>query len=318
MSETVPIVDAAGVGVGVAATRRVAAALGEACRGTGFFLVVNHGIAPGLRDELFATARAFFALPHAAKDAASIRHSPHNRGYVGLSEEQLDPTRPADNKEAFNVGLEIAPDDPELGAGVPFRGMNLWPDSPEFREATLAWFAACHELGMRLHRAFAMDLGQDEGFFEDKLDRPIATLRLLRYPCGGDPGVLGAGEHTDYGNLTILATDGAPGLEVRRRDGAWLEVPDVKGALVCNIGDCLMRWSNGTYVSTPHRVRSPARERYSAAFFLDANPGAVVEALPGTTGPGRPALWPPITSAAYLRERLDATYAHRGAEPAKG
>lgn len=311
MNETIPVVDADGVGVDPVATRRVAAALGEACRGTGFFLVVNHGIAPGRRDGLFAAARAFFALPHASKDAASIWRSPHNRGYVGLAEEQLDPTRPADHKEAFNIGLELAPDDPELAAGVPFRGINLWPEAPGFRDATLAWFAACHDLGMRLHRAFALDLGQEEAFFADKLDRPIATLRLLRYPTGGDPGVLGAGEHTDYGNLTILATDGTPGLEVRRRDGGWVEVPDVPGALVCNIGDCLMRWSNGTYASTPHRVRNPARERYSAAFFLDPNPDAVVAALPGTTGPDRPAGWPPVTGAAYLRERLDATYAHR-------
>ncbi|WP_376090296.1 2OG-Fe(II) oxygenase family protein [Roseomonas sp. CCTCC AB2023176] len=125
--------------------------------------------------------------------------------------------------------------------------------------------------------------------------------------------MLGAGEHTDYGNLTILATDGTPGLEVRRRDGRWLDVPDVPGALVCNIGDCLMRWSNGTYASTPHRVRNPARERYSAAFFLDPNPEALVAALPGTTGPSRRANWPPTTGAAYLRERLDATYGHRAA-----
>ena len=165
---------------------------------------------------------------------------------------------------------------------------------------------------MRLHRAFAQDLGlPDDGHFDRLLGRPIATLRLLRYPGGGDPSALGAGDHTDYGNLTILATDGVPGLEVRRRDGTWIEVPDIPGALVCNIGDCLMRWSNGTYASTPHRVRNPARERLSAAFFLDANPDALVAALPGTTGPGRPALWPPVTSAAYLRERLDATYAHR-------
>ncbi len=312
MTDELPLVDATGLGTDPGATPRVAAALGAACRNTGFFLVANHGIPDHRRTALFDAARAFFAQPFAAKDGASIKRSPHNRGYVGLSEEQLDPTRPADNKEAFNIGFEIPPDDPELTAGVPFRGLNLWPDLSGFRETTLAWYAACHDLGLRLHRAFARDLNlPDDRFFDDKFDRPIATLRLLRYPGGGDPGILGAGSHTDYGNLTILATDGVPGLEVRRRDGAWIAVPDIPGTLVCNIGDCLMRWSNGTYASTPHRVRSPVRERLSAAFFLDANPEAVVAALPGTVGPGNPPRWPPITSAAYLRERLDATYAHR-------
>ena len=47
------------------------------------------------------------------------------------------------------------------------------------------------------------------------------------------------------------------------------------------------------------------------AFFLDPNPDAVVEALPSCIGEERPALYPPISGADYLRERLDATYAHR-------
>ncbi|WP_376090293.1 2-oxoglutarate and iron-dependent oxygenase domain-containing protein [Roseomonas sp. CCTCC AB2023176] len=137
MIDAIPILDAAGLGQDAAATARMAAALGDACRNTGFFLVVNHGIGADGRDALFAAARSFFALPFATKDAASIRRSPHNRGYVGLAEEQLDPMRPADNKEAFNIGLELAPDDPELAAGVPFRGLNLWPDLPGFRDARL-------------------------------------------------------------------------------------------------------------------------------------------------------------------------------------
>ena len=63
------------------------------------------------------------------------------------------------------------------------------------------------------------------------------------------------------------------GLEVRTRAGEWLKAPHVPGAFVCNIGDCLMRWTNDIYVSTPHRVVSPAgRERYSIAFFLDPEP----------------------------------------------
>ena len=71
-----------------------------------------------------------------------------------------------------------------------------------------------------------------------------------------------------------------------------------------NIGDCLMRWSNDTYVSTPHRVQVPRRQRRSIAFFLDPNPDAVIAALPGTGDPK----YAPVTGADYLRSRLDATY----------
>ena len=72
---------------------------------------------------------------------------------------------------------------------------------------------------MLIHRGFCLDLGLSEDFFDDKLDAPIGVLRLLRYPLRPDGAAaqLGAGAHTDYGNLTLLATDGVAGPQVRRR-----------------------------------------------------------------------------------------------------
>ena len=85
------------------------------------------------------------------------------------------------------------------------------------------------------------------------------------------------------------------------------------GAYVCNIGDCLMRWTNDTYVSTPHRVVNPAgRERFSVAFFLDPNPDALVECLATCATPDKPAKYPPVTGADYLESRLNPTYAKGG------
>ena len=140
----------------------------------------------------------------------------------------------------------------------------------------LAYFDACSALAHSIHRAFARDLGLPLDFFVDKLDRPMATLRLLHYPAT-PPGEIGAGEHTDYGNITLLATDDVGGLEVRTRSGDWIVAPPMPGAFVVNIGDCLMRWTNDVYVSTPHRVvNRSGRERYSIAFFFDPNPEARV------------------------------------------
>jgi len=292
--------------------------LGRAARDTGFFCITGHGIAPLLVNEMFTQSTQFFAQILAAKDALSIRHSPHNRGYVALGEERLDASKPGDVKAAFNIGLDLPPDDPDVLAGKPFRGVNVWPDAttlPDFRATMLAYFDACHRLGMRLHRALAHDLGVAENFFDDKLDQPLATLRLLHYPPRPErfeAGQIGAGEHTDYGNITLLATDDAGGLEVRTRSGEWISPPTIAGALICNIGDCLMRWTNDIYVSTPHRVVNPIdRERYSIAFFLDPNPDAVVACLPSCVSSDRPARYAPTTGAAYLKSRLDATYSHR-------
>ncbi len=180
----------------------------------------------------------------------------------------------------------------------------------------LDYFNAAWRTGLLLHEACADDLGLERTYFARHLDRPLATLRLLHYPSRPqhiEAGQMGAGEHTDYGCVTLLATDDAGGLEVRTREGEWLSAPHVPGAFVCNIGDCLMRWTNDLYVSTPHRVVNPAgRERYSVAFFLDPNPEADISCLPGCAGDDRPAKYSPIRGDDYLQGKLDATYAASG------
>ncbi len=320
----IPVIDLAPLRTGgTSGLAAVAATVGRACRDTGFFVVAGTGVPQALQAAVFEAARALFSADPAVKEAVSIRRSPHNRGYVGLRVEALDPGTAPDPKEAFNVGLDLSPDDPEVLAGRPFRGSNLGPALPRFREPVLAYYEALWGLGRALHRAVAVDLGLDQTFFDPHLDRPLATLRLLHYPpaeAGADPALgagqhaLGAGQHTDYGNLTLLATDAVGGLQVRARDGCWIDVPSVPDTFVCNIGDLLMRWTNDVYVSTPHRVLRPVgRDRYSVAFFLDPDPDALVACLPGCRGPGGAERYPPVTAATYLAGRLDATYNHRAA-----
>jgi isopenicillin N synthase-like dioxygenase len=296
MTSSIPLIDVSTLASPDKTIRaETAKTLGQACREVGFFYATGHGIPTKAIAAAFAGSRAFFALAPADKARLSIALSSDNRGYVDLSEEKLDPTADFDRKEAFNIGLE--------GSSG---GANMWPDLPGWRAQMLDYFDRCWAFGRQLHRGFSLDLGLDEGFFEDKLDSPAAVLRLLHYPAGGltPPQSLGAGEHTDYGNITILAVDGEPGLEVRDRQGHWRDAPSIAGAFVCNIGDCLMRWSNDIYVSTPHRVRIPVRERYSIAFFLDPNPDALVTPIAGQTV----AKYPPILACDYVRSRLEATY----------
>jgi isopenicillin N synthase-like dioxygenase len=302
--DQLPIVNLAGFSDGAFA--RISAQIAAACRSVGFFYIVNHGVSPDLMRRAFKQSAEFFAQPKLKKAELAIEEVGGNRGYSGLLHEALDPKSGADFKEAFNIGLDLAPDDPEILSGAPFRTLNVWPDQPSFKPTLLAYFDACSALANALHRVFAMDLGLPLDFFRDKLDRPMATLRLLHYPAGS--GEIGAGEHTDYGNITLLATDDVGGLEVRTRAGDWIVAPPVSGAFVVNIGDCLMRWTNDVYVSTPHRVVNRAgRERYSIAFFFDPNPEALVAAIPSCVAPGEAPRYPPILAADYLKMRLDAS-----------
>ena len=152
--ETVPVIDVSSLNSSKLSDRTaVAAELGRACRGIGFFFAANHGIPDSLREDLFSASRTFFALPLEKKNELSILRSPHDRGYVALKGERLDQTAAvADHKEAFNVGLELAPDDPEVLAGKPFRGVNFWPTIPGWRKIVLQYFDACWALGRQIHR----------------------------------------------------------------------------------------------------------------------------------------------------------------------
>ncbi|TVR50680.1 MAG: isopenicillin N synthase family oxygenase, partial [Rhodobacteraceae bacterium] len=196
-------------------------ALGQCCRETGFFLLQNHGIAQGLRAQVFDQAAAFFAQPEAAKRPLSIATNPHNRGWAYLGSESLDDTSPqTDRKEAFNIGLDLAPGDPRVLRAEPFRGVNLWPELPGFRDTMLTYFDAVRALGMGLLQPVARDLGLPPDHFAPHFTAPMATLRLLSYPAAsGAEGEIGAGAHTDYGALTLLLTDGVAGLQVRPRGG---------------------------------------------------------------------------------------------------
>jgi isopenicillin N synthase-like dioxygenase len=93
-----------------------------------------------------------------------------------------------------------------------------------------------------------------------------------------------------------------------------LDAPIIPGAFICNIGDCLMRWTNDVYVSTPHKVVSPpGRDRYSVAFFFDPDPDAVVACLPTCCDDRRPAKYPAVAASDFLKSRLEPTYAPRKA-----
>jgi isopenicillin N synthase-like dioxygenase len=118
MPRTLPILDLSSWREGDRASLvKIGAEVGAACRDVGFFYVVNHAVDDHLIARAFAQSHRFFALPLAERQALAIEKIGGNRGYSGILHEALDPQRGPDMKEAFNIGLEIAPDDPDLLSG---------------------------------------------------------------------------------------------------------------------------------------------------------------------------------------------------------
>jgi isopenicillin N synthase-like dioxygenase len=293
--------------------------LGAACRDVGFLYVRNHGVPQPLVDRAFGAARHFFAQPLDAKMAVHIARSPHHRGYFPLFEENTDPMLTADLKEGFDLGLDLAPDDPDVRAGKPLHGPNIWPAGlPDFRETIDQYYAEMRGLAERLMRAFAVSLGIAPDFFADKIDKPLAQLRLLHYPPQQgfvEEKTLGCGAHTDYGCLTILAQDEVGGLQLQNSAGEWISAPPIPGTFVINIGDQLARWTNDTFAATYHRViNTSGRERYSVPFFFDPNFDALIECLPTCQNPDSPPKYGPILAGQHLLNRFNDTFSYRQQE----
>ena len=282
--DDVPIIDVAPLraGTGVDA---VAAQIDAACRATGFFYVVGHGIPPSVQQRLDRAARDFFALGDDEKAAiAMARGGRAWRGWFPVGGE-LTSGKP-DMKEGLYFGEELPPGDPR-----PLHGPNLFPTRPaQLRDAVLDYIGAVTDLGHLVLRAMAVGLGLDAGWFDEHLtSAPTVLFRIFRYPplVEGDER-WSVGEHTDYGLVTLLGQDESGGLEVRGPDG-WVPAPPVAGSFVVNLGDMLERMTGGRYRSTPHRVRNVyGVERLSFPLFLDPGWEAEVLPIPGmAAGTGR-------------------------------
>jgi isopenicillin N synthase-like dioxygenase len=267
---SVPIIDIGPYWTGGDAGKRdVAAAVDRACRDIGFLVISGHGIAPEMVDET-REGRARLFRSAARGEIARRAACPNvSRGYTRLGSEAVARSRGASAAVGdLNETLIIGPVDPvdPAYATAPTAGQhfaaNLWPERPaELRPVLTRYYRAVSELAQTLMRIFALGLGLDESFFDDKIDRSISRLRIRNYPAQTTkplPGQLRAGAHSDYGSLTILAAEDKPGgLQVCNATGDWVDVPVIPGCFIVNLGDLMARWTNDAWVSTLHRVVNP-------------------------------------------------------------
>jgi len=322
----IPVIDLTPIFAGDDAARAaVAAEIDRACRETGFFTIVGHGVDPALIARTRQAAVDFFALPEAEKLAVQRPPEKISRGYFRLKDRSLSYTlgkaAPPDIQEAYAIG----PDDtsgPEWQADGPHAGMlapNQWPARPAgFRDTMLDYYAAMLALGERVMQAIAAALDIAPTYFERSFRHPSSVIRLIRYPAQQElpqEHQLRAGEHTDYGAITFVRGDDVPGgLQVLTRGGDWIDVSPPPGGFVCNVSDALARWTNDRWVSTLHRVGNPPPgaanvDRISLVFFHMPDHDAEISCIPGcegTTGP----LYPPCTFADhYLGKLMKAGHA---------
>ncbi|HEX8568316.1 MAG TPA: 2-oxoglutarate and iron-dependent oxygenase domain-containing protein [Caulobacteraceae bacterium] len=282
-------------------------ALGGSFERYGFAVVADHDIDPKLVDEMRRVTKAFFALPEETKRRYHIAGWHGARGLTPFGVETAKGAAHYDLKEFWHTGRDL----PEGHPYERWMKPNVWPDEiPDFQPVIGGIYEALDMLGRRILRAIARWLALPDEWFEDKVQLGNSVLRLLHYPPVPQDGPhVRAGAHEDINVITLLLGAEEAGLEVLDRDGRWIPIEAPPGAVVCNIGDMLQRYTNRVLPSTTHRVVNPAPERrgvsrYSTPFFLHFNPDFVIETLPGCAREGGPEPEPPIMSQEFLEERL--------------
>lgn len=319
--KTIPVVDFAGsFSPRLEERKKVAWEIHKACRETGFFYVGGHRVPQQLIDAQFECARRFFALPMEQKLRLHMKKSLSTAGYEPIGGQILDSQdassekAPPDLKESFYIAMELPDDHPWAQKKIRSFGHNQWPSGlPGFKEQMLTYQAAVRALGNRVLSVLALSLELPEDFFVQFYDWPGTTLRLLRYPphpAAALANQIGAGAHTDWGGITLLAQDSLGGLEVRNVADEWIRASPVPGTFVVNLGDLMQRWTNGVYRSNMHRVRnnSSSEDRYSIPFFYSPRPDSRIECLPTCTDAEHPPKFAPCTAAEHTYEMFRRSY----------
>jgi isopenicillin N synthase-like dioxygenase len=256
--------------------------LREVAHEVGFFYLTGHQVSESLTRRVLAAARQLFALPQEDKDAVAMIRSPHFRGYTRLGGEL---TR---GEVDWREQIDIGPERESIGGPgrsdyLWLQGPNQWPEElPELPGIIGEWDAALSAVSRSLLRHWAVALGSPAEIFDAAFESTPATLiKVVHYPATAASSQ-GVGAHRDSGVLTLLlAEPGSAGLQVRGRDGGWVDVPALDGAFIVNIGELLELATGGYLRATEHRVNlRQSADRISVPYFFNPRLDAQIPTLP--------------------------------------
>ncbi|CAH1428071.1 unnamed protein product [Lactuca virosa] len=221
----------------------------------GVFIATYNGVPQELEDAIFLASQDVFDLPTEVK-VLSTSDTPYH-AYSGKT-----PVMPLYE----SIGIENA----TTTEGVEFFTKLMWPSGNEnFGKSALMFSKAVAELYQIVMRMVAKSYGIEEQC-ETLLGSSVQNLRFMKYLCpqgdgGNPPGML---PHTDISFMTILHDKQVKGLQIKTKEGQWIEVDPSPSSFIVMAGDVCMAWSNGRIHAPCHRVIMQGnQERYSLGQF---------------------------------------------------
>jgi isopenicillin N synthase-like dioxygenase len=255
----------------------------QSLRETGFGVLSNHPIKQELVETIYREWHAFFQTE--TKHDFLFKPETQDGFFPASVSETAKGHSVKDIKEYFHIyPWGRIPD--SLRANI----MTYYEQANAFAAELLGWIEEHSPADVAAR--YSMPLPQ-------MIENSQKTLlRVLHYPpMSGDEelGAIRAAAHEDINLITVLPAANEPGLQVKAKDGTWLDVPSDFGSIIINIGDMLQEASGGYFPSTSHRVINPegtdkTKSRISLPLFLHPNPEVVLSER--------------YTADSYLMERL--------------
>lgn len=271
----------------------------------GFIVLKDHDVEVELLQKAYQMLQEFYALPTETKLKYAVVGG-GQRGYTPFGKEHAKDSPVMDLKEFWHVGREVSEGHP-LKKYYP---NNVWPtEIPEFKNTFSSLYSRLESAGKAMLQALTFPLDVPDFYFDNMVQDGNSILRLLHYPpipTGADHRCLRAAPHEDINLITILPAATASGLQLKDRNGEWLDIVSEPNTLIVDAGDMLARATNDVIPSTTHQVintpEATTSSRYSMPFFMHPNPEAILSCLPSCRGTG--AKYPDISAHDFLMQRL--------------
>ncbi|XP_039064640.1 gibberellin 20-oxidase-like protein [Hibiscus syriacus] len=266
--------------------------LSLACTRWGFFRITNHGVPKHIFTNLYSLSNRIFSLSNESKL-------------------KLGPTSPLKSytphfiASPFYESLLVSGPDFFASAQSSVDVLFDHPNS-EFSEAMDEYGKIMSKLSMDIVKALLQSLREDleKKFVEPEFGNCHGYLRIGNYSSPKDE-VEGLGIHTDMSCLSIVHQHEIGGLQVRSKEGKWMDISPCENTLVVNIGDLMHAWSNGNLRSSEHRVVLKRNvNRFSLAFFWCFEDEKVIFAPDEVVGANDWRIYKPFVCADYLKFRL--------------
>lgn len=157
-------------------------------------------------------------------------------------------------------------------------------------------------------------LGLTDTKISESFSEGLYDIRMNCYPpCPEPERVLGIIPHADNSGITLLVDFGDfPGLQFLK-DGKWVGVQPIEGAIVANIGHIIEVMTNGIYKAPEHRaVVNKMKERLTIVTFCYPSPSMDIAPAKKLIVEGNQQVYKNMTHAEYFdrffNRKLDESF----------